>query len=45
MLWYSLEAPHSNEYHNICFRGEISKIFCGYSLFSGGMLPVYFPAL
>ena len=26
---YSLEAPHrgaSNEYHNICFRGEIRKI-------------------
>ena len=30
---YSLEAPHrgiSNEYHNICFRGEIRKIFTGY---------------
>ena len=30
---YSLEAPHSNEYHNTCFcreRGE--KLCCGYSL-------------
>ena len=29
----SLEVPHrdaSNEYHNICFRGEIRKIFTGY---------------
>ena len=29
MLWYSLEAPRrgaSNEYHNICFRGEIKEI-------------------
>ena len=29
MLWYSLEAPRrgaSNEYHNVCFRGEIRKI-------------------
>ena len=29
MLWYSLEAPRqgaSNEYHNICFCGEIRKI-------------------
>ena len=28
VLWYSLEAPlrgASNEYHNICFRGEIGK--------------------
>ena len=29
MLWYSLEVPHrgaSNEYHNICFYGELEKI-------------------
>ena len=29
MLWYSLEVPRrgaSNEYHNICFRGEIRRI-------------------
>ena len=29
MLWYSLEVPRrdaSNEYHNICFCGEIRKI-------------------
>ena len=29
MLWYSLEAPRrgaSNEYHNICFCGQIRKI-------------------
>ena len=28
MLWYSLEAPRrgaSNEYHKICFHGEIRK--------------------
>ena len=34
MLWYSLEASFrgtSNEYHNVCFRGEIRKI----SLFFG----------
>ena len=24
--------------HNICFREEIKKIFCGYSLLSGAML-------
>ena len=33
---YSLEAPQqgaSNEYHNICFHGEIRKI-CGYPLLS-----------
>ena len=37
---YSLEAPRrgaSNEYHNICFRGEIRKIICGYPLLSVAM--------
>ena len=37
---YSLEAPHrgaSNEYHNICFHGEIRKILCGYPLLSVAM--------
>ena len=35
MLWYSLEAPcrgASNEYHNICFCGEIRKILTWYPL-------------
>ena len=38
---YSLEAPRwgaSNEYHNICFRGEIRKILCGYPLLSVAMV-------
>ena len=30
----------SNEYHNICFRGEIRKILCGYPLLSVAMLPL-----
>ena len=33
MLSYSLEAPQgsaSNEYHNICFHGEIRKMICVY---------------
>ena len=33
MLWYSLEVSRrgaSHEYQNICFRGEIRKIFTGY---------------
>ena len=43
MLWVlirRLEAPRrgtSNEYHNICFRGEIRKILCGYPLLSVAM--------
>ena len=43
MLWYSLEAPRrgaSNEYHNICFRGEIRKILRGYPLLSVAMRDV-----
>ena len=38
---YSLEAPRwgaSNEYHNICFRGEIRKLLYGYPLLSVAML-------
>ena len=41
---YSLEAPHSdtpNEYHNICFSGEIRKILCGYPFLSGAMMDPY----
>ena len=37
---YSLEAPRrgaSNEYHNVCFHGEIRKILCGYPLLSVAM--------
>ena len=37
---YSLEAPRQgafNEYHNICFHGEIRKILCGYPLLSVAM--------
>ena len=29
----------SNEYHNICFRGEIRKILYGYPLLSVALLP------
>ena len=39
--WYSLEAPRlgaSNEYHKVCFHGEIRKILCGYLLLSVAML-------
>ena len=38
---YSLEEPQqgaSNEYHNICFPGEIRKILCGYPLLSVAMI-------
>ena len=41
MLGYSLEVLRrgaSNEHHNICFRGEIRKILCGYSLLSAAIL-------
>ena len=31
MLWVFIE------YHNICFRGEIRKILCGYPLLSVAM--------
>ena len=37
---YSLEVPRqgaSNEYHNICFHGEIRKIFTGYPPLSRSM--------
>ena len=37
---YLLEAPRlgaSNEYHNICFCGEIRKILYGYPLLSVAM--------
>ena len=39
---YSLEAPcqgASNEYHNICFCGQITKILCGCFFLSGVMIP------
>ena len=43
MLWVLIRSASafstnaSNEYHNICFRGEIRKILCGYPLLSVAM--------
>ena len=36
-----LSKPLLMSTHNICFHGEISKILCGYPLFSGAMIPEY----
>ena len=45
MLGYSLEAPHqgaSNEYHNICFCGEIRNILTRYPFLSGAKTTILF---
>ena len=44
MLWYSSEAPRrgaSDEYHNICFHGEITKVLCGYPILSGTKISIH----